>query len=197
MSNSEIYVSTDIESSGPVAGINHMLSIGSVAFDEDGKEIGAFYAVLDQPDVVFDDSTRAWWAEHPRAWMEVSNKNGAYSPEVAMGLYLTWLKNLPGTPVFVGSPACWDFSFVFYYLKRYTGESPFLHRGLDMRSFMMGMDGTRFRSDRESRALWKKYSRGIRNPFDHHALHDAREQGEVFCRMLRESKERKGVTVKV
>ena len=38
----EIYVSIDIESDGPVPGLNSMLSLGAVAFDPVGKVLSKF-----------------------------------------------------------------------------------------------------------------------------------------------------------
>jgi hypothetical protein len=46
-------------------------------------------------------------------------------PETAMRCYVLWLKALPGKPVFVGYPAEFDFLFVYWYLIRFAGESPF------------------------------------------------------------------------
>jgi len=37
----------------------------------------------------------------------------------------------PGKPVFVGYPAGFDFLFVYWYLIRFTGESPFSFSALD------------------------------------------------------------------
>jgi hypothetical protein len=46
-------------------------------------------------------------------------------PETAMRRYVLWLKALPGKPVFVGYPSGFDFLFVYWYLIRFAGESPF------------------------------------------------------------------------
>jgi len=46
-------------------------------------------------------------------------------PRDVMTRYLAWLKALPRRPVFVAYPAAFDFSFVYWYLIRFTGENPF------------------------------------------------------------------------
>ena len=59
--------------------------------------------------------------------------------------YLRWLKALPGKPVFVGYPAAYDFMFVYWYLIRFTGESPFSHSALDIKTFAMALLGRGYR----------------------------------------------------
>ena len=41
--------------------------------------------------------------------------------------YVEWIKSLKGKPVFVAYPAGFDFLFVYWYLIRFVGESPFSH----------------------------------------------------------------------
>jgi hypothetical protein len=47
MGKGETYVSTDIESDGPIPGVNSMLSFASVALDGDGRELATFSANLE------------------------------------------------------------------------------------------------------------------------------------------------------
>ena len=61
----EIYVSTDIETDGPVAGKHSMLSIGSAAYLADKELLGTFSANLETlPASAPDPRTAAWWATH-------------------------------------------------------------------------------------------------------------------------------------
>ena len=65
----DIYVSTDIETDGPVAGKHSMLSIGSAAYLADKELLGTFSANLETlPASVPDPKTAAWWATQPEAW---------------------------------------------------------------------------------------------------------------------------------
>ena len=65
----EIYVSTDVETDGPVAGVHSMLSLGSAAFTADKRLLGTFSANLATlPDCRPDPVTTAWWATQPEAW---------------------------------------------------------------------------------------------------------------------------------
>ena len=62
----EIYVSTDIETDGPLAGKHSMLSIGSAAYLADKELLGTFSANLETlPASAPDPKTAAWWATQP------------------------------------------------------------------------------------------------------------------------------------
>ena len=59
---SEIYVSTDIETDGPVPVVNSMLSFGSAAYLADKTLIGTFTANLETlPGAEPDPRTTEWW----------------------------------------------------------------------------------------------------------------------------------------
>lgn len=55
-----------------------------------------------------------------------------------MNKYLDWLKALPGKVVFVAYPAAYDFMFVYWYLIRFTGESPFFSFGIRYKNICHG-----------------------------------------------------------
>src|SRR5271154_2519478 len=119
----EIYISTDIETDGPIPGDNSMLSIGAAAFQPDGKMIGTFYATLETlPGANGDPDTMKWWSENQEAY-EATRKN-PNSPQRVMQEYITWVRDMPGKPVFVGYPAGFDFLFVYWYIKHFGFDSP-------------------------------------------------------------------------
>jgi hypothetical protein len=89
---------------------------------------------------------------------------------------------LPGKPVFVGYPAAYDFLFVYWYLMRFAGESPFSHSALDIKTFAMALLKTDYR-DATKRKMPKAWFDKL--PHTHVALDDAIEQGALFCNMLR------------
>src|SRR5262245_30031925 len=120
----EVYVSTDVETDGPIPGPNSMLSFGSAAYLPDKTLVSTFAANLDTlPDARPDPATMHWWRQHREAW-EVARSNPE-DPAAVMARYVAWLKQLPGKPVFVAYPAGFDFLFVYWYLIRFGGESPF------------------------------------------------------------------------
>ncbi|HMO18758.1 MAG TPA: 3'-5' exoribonuclease [Oligoflexia bacterium] len=183
MSKEEIYVSTDIEADGPIPGQNSMLSFGSAAYKSDKTLIGTFSANLEKlQDAKEDPTTMEWWRTQPEAW-DVCRKD-LQEPESAMKNYLIWLKNLPGIPVFVGYPAAYDFMFVYWYLIRFSGESPFSHSALDIKTYAMAMLKKGYRNSTKKN-MPKRWFDNFKHT--HKALDDAIEQGALFCNMLQEN----------
>jgi hypothetical protein len=178
----EIYVSTDVEADGPIPGPHSMLSFGSVAFTAQGEQLGSFSVNLETLDgAAGHPDTLAWWQKNPAAWDAC--RTGLVAPEHAMRDYLAWLKALPGRPVFVGYPAAYDFLFVYWYLMRFAGESPFSHSALDIKTYAMALLGTPYR-DSSKRNMPRRWFSSA--PHTHVALDDAIEQGQLFCNMLAE-----------
>ncbi len=181
---SEIYVSTDVETDGPIPGVNSMLSIGSAAYRADKTLISAFSANLETlPGAVGDPKTMAWWQTQAEAWKAC--RRDLQPPETAMKNYLAWLRRLPDKPVFIGYPVAFDFMFVAWYLRRFTGENPFSHSALDIKTYAMAMMKTDYR-DSVKKNMPKRWFDDL--PHTHKALDDAIEQGALFCNMLRESR---------
>ena len=127
----EIYVSTDVEADGPIPGPHSMLSFASAAYRADKTLVGTFEANLFLlPGAQGDPRTMAWWEGQPEAW--ASCRENVREPAVVMPEYVAWLNALPGKPVFVAYPAAYDFMFVYWYLMRFAGESPFSHSALHL-----------------------------------------------------------------
>jgi hypothetical protein len=178
----EIYISTDVEADGPIPGQNSMLSFGSAAYLADKTLLSTFSANLETlPSASADPETMAWWETQPEAW-EACRKN-LQPPEPAMKAYATWLRELPGKPVFVGYPAAYDFMFVYWYLMRFVGESPFSHSAIDIKTFAMAMLKKDYRLSAKPN-MPKRWFDEL--PHTHQALDDAIEQGALFCNMLAE-----------
>lgn len=179
----EIYVSTDIETDGPVPGLNSMLSFGSAAFLPDKTLLGTFSANLETLDGASSNpETLAWWETNPEAW-EACRKDPR-PPALVMPQYVSWLKDLPGAPVFVGYPAAFDFMFITYYLYRFAGESPFSYFALDIKSYAMALMKTQFQAVVKSQMPQRWFDD---LPYTHVALDDAISQGALFCNMLAEN----------
>ena len=180
---SEIYVSTDVETDGPIPGPNSMLSFGSAAYRANKKLVSIFSANLEMlPGAIASPETMQWWQSQPEAWAEC--RRDLQSPETAMRKYLAWLKQLPGKPVFVAYPAAFDFLFVYWYLIRFAGESPFSHSALDIKTYAMAMLKRGYR-DAVKRNMPERWFDDL--PHTHRALDDALGQGALFCNMLAEN----------
>lgn len=185
----EIYVSTDVEADGLIPGLHSMLSFGSAAFTADKRLVRTFTANLETLEgAVTDEATMKWWAQHPRAWEAC--RAHARPPAEVMPEYADWLDNLPGKPVFVGYPASYDFLFVYWYLIKFAGRSPFSYTALDMKTLAMATLGTSFRDATKRNMPSDWFETKLHT---HVALDDAIEQGYLFCNMLAETREKFGV----
>ena len=179
----EIYVSTDIEADGPIPGPHSMLSFASAAYTADKRLLGTFNCNLQTlPEAEPDPRTAEWWRSQPAAW--AACRRDARPPAEAMRDYLQWVKRLPGKPVFVGYPAAYDFMFVYWYLIRFTGESPFSHSALDIKTLAMMLLGCGYR-EATKKNMPRRWFDDL--PHTHVALDDAIGQGALFCNMLKEA----------
>ena len=176
----EVYVSTDVEADGPIPGPHSMLSFASAAFLADKTPVGTFSANLKTLNgAKGDERTMAWWQSQPEAW--AACRENCRDPADVMPEYVQWLKSLPGKVVFVAYPAAYDFMFVYWYLIRFAGESPFSHSALDMKTYAMALLGTDYRESTK-RNMPKNWFDD--HPHTHVALDDAIGQGALFCNML-------------
>lgn len=176
----EIYISTDVETDGPIPGPHSMLSFGSAAYLADKTLIGTFTANLDTlPGATGDPDTMKWWKTQPQAW--AACRTDLRVPDFAMRDYADWLEALPGRPVFVAYPAGFDFTFIYWYLIRFAGRSPFSFSALDIKTYAMALLGTDYRRSTK-RNMPKAWFDPV--PHTHVALDDAIEQGALFCNML-------------
>jgi hypothetical protein len=157
-----------------------MLSFASAAYRADKTCVGTFEANLTTlPGAEGDPKTMEWWRGNPEAW--AACRTNPREPAVVMPAYVVWLKSLPGRPVFVAYPAAYDFMFVYWYLIRFAGESPFSHSALDIKSYAMALLGSEYRESvkRNMPAAWFDDL-----PHTHVAIDDAKGQGALFCNML-------------
>lgn len=174
--NREIFLSVDIETSGPIPGEYSMLTIGACNVDE--------------PEQTFSCELKPISLNADPKAMEVTGLSleklfaEGLPPEVAMKQFHEWMAKVvgdDGTPVFVGLNAPFDWSFVNYYFHRYLKLNPFGFAALDIKALYMGATGSSWADTRSSQmaARLSPKSKG-----DHQALHDAQYQAELF-RLIR------------
>lgn len=178
----EVYVSTDIEADGPIPGPHSMLSLGAAAYDESGRLLDTFSVNLQTLDgAVPHPETTSWWEGHQDAYLET--RKDTVPPADAMLSFENWLKSLPGPPVFVAWPAGFDFTFVYWYLRRFLDRSPLSFAALDLKTYAMALRDLRFRGTMKRRLPERWFGPGREG---HIALNDALDQGEMWVSMLRD-----------
>lgn len=176
MGEEERFVSVDVEADGPIPGPYSMLSLGAVWVQDPRHE---FYVELKPiSDAFVPEALAVSGLDRDCLLAE------GLDPAAGMERFCAWLGDLGGRPVFV-SFSTWDWSFVYYYLVRFAGRSPFGHSSLDMKSYYMGRYQSAWRqtTKRQISRARPKLLQGL-PPHTHHALDDAKEQAELFRRML-------------
>ncbi|MFV8833526.1 exonuclease [Aquisalimonas sp.] len=181
----DVFVSTDIEADGPVPGLYSMLSIGSAAYSLEGELLDTFSVNLETlPEAGTHPDTMTWWEQWPEAW--AACRQDQQPPEQGMQAYRSWLEGMGGRPVFVAWPVAFDFTFVNYYLHRFTGGTPFGYTALDIKSYAMAVIQTSsFHRATKKRLPAHLFEPGLRH--NHIALDDALEQGSLFLAILQEN----------
>jgi DNA polymerase III epsilon subunit-like protein len=168
----EVFVSVDVETSGPVPGEYSLLSIGACsAFDPDNAFSCEVKPISDRFDPKALEVTGFSMTELAKRGLD---------PMFAMKSFSEWLATLAGrddTLVFVGFNAPFDWSFVNYYFHRFLGGNPFGFTALDIKALYMGATGCSWRDTRSSKiaARLRPALHGA-----HDALKDARYQAEIF-----------------
>lgn len=175
MSNTEIYISVDVEASGPFPPEYSMLSIGAcvvgdidASFYEELKPISERFLaqairVVGKPLEHFTDC--------------------GYEPKIVMERLDEWIKSISyeKTPIFVGFNAAFDWAFINWYFHTYSGKNPFGIAPIDIKSLFMGVDGGSWKDTRSSR-IPDRFKGTVKQT--HHALDDARAQAQIFERIL-------------
>jgi hypothetical protein len=182
----EVYFSLDVETDGPSPGEFSMLSLGCVAFDWGGNELSSFTDNLTRLHMHGDPDTMAWWRTQPDAW-EAATKDPEL-PSIVMSNFVEWVERTSnlgpgssGKPVALAYPAGFDWTFVYWYLRKFAGRSPFGFQCLDLKSFAAAKLGTPFRNT-SKKTMPREWFKGL-PAHTHKAVDDAREQGLLFFRM--------------
>ncbi|MBI4980564.1 3'-5' exonuclease [Candidatus Woesearchaeota archaeon] len=172
----EIYISVDIEASGPIPGEYSMLSLGAAVVGSISKR---FYAEL-KP-ITPNHVPKA--VEICGLSLEKLMKEGE-EPGAAMSRFEQWIKEMAGEakPVFVGFNATFDWGFVNYYFHRFLGRNPFGISGLDIKAYYMGMKGCSWGETAKAR-MDKEFLSGKKHT--HKAVDDAVEQAEIMEKLFK------------
>ncbi|WP_324605499.1 MULTISPECIES: MTH938/NDUFAF3 family protein [unclassified Streptomyces] len=182
-----LYISVDIEADGPIPGPYSMISFGaSVA----GRQDGASYTAFDPEQLTFYRELRPISEEFVPEALAVSGldrdrlvREGA-DPAVAMAEFRAWVREVSAgaQPVMCGYPASFDWTFLYWYLIRFGGDSPFGHSGcMDMKTLYATKARVPLRAAVKGRMPRELLSR---RRHTHHALDDAIEQAELMSNLM-------------
>ncbi len=172
-----IYVSVDIETTGPSPANHSLLAIGACLVDDPGR---TFYLEL-QPDRpgVDERAVRISGMSLQRL-----AEQGAPAGE-AMHRFADWVDTVGrgSRPIFLALNAPFDWMFVADYFHRYVGRNPFGHSAIDIKALYMGVTGAAW-PETSFRHMAERY--GVTVTLPHHALEDAVIQAALFRQILDE-----------
>jgi len=177
----EIWISVDVETSGPTPGTGSLISIGACRVDDPSQ--GFSVEMLPSPDQPWSAA-----AEEIHGLTRERLAATGVEPREAMEAFAAWIGTTcsAGTPVFVAFNAPFDWMFVADYFWRHLGHNPFGHTALDIKALYLGRhldDVKRWRETGRIRVL-ETYQVDL--PHTHAALDDAREQAAI-CRLIFET----------
>ncbi|AKN75697.1 exonuclease [Streptomyces sp. PBH53] len=183
-----LYISVDIEADGPIPGPYSMLSLGAAVA---GVQDGGGFTAADPEERTFYRELRPITEEFVPEALAVSGLDRARltaegaEAAVALAEFTAWVREVSAgaQPVMCGYPAAYDWTFLYWYLIRFTGSSPFGHSGcLDMKTLYATKAGLPLRAVAKGTMPRELLSR---RRHTHHALDDAIEQAELFANLMK------------
>jgi DNA polymerase III epsilon subunit-like protein len=171
----ELYISVDIEASGPVPGLFSMLALGACVV---GRPDDSFYAELRPINDAFVEAA----LRVSRLSMQRLLSEGR-EPAEAMKAFAAWVNERAHgcRPVFVAFNGGFDWSFVNWYFHRFVVDNPFGIGGIDIKAYYMGLVGSDW-ADTSSSRLPDRFVSSRQHT--HNALDDARAQADTFSKLL-------------
>lgn len=170
--NSELFISVDIEASGPVPALYSMLSIGACHIYNPEQT----FKCLLKPTGKFVDEEAV---KVSGLDLDILREVGL-DPSVAMKQFHDWVIKVSGAntkPIFVGMNAGFDWSFINYYFYDAQVENPFGFAPLDIKAMYFAATNNQWSQSKSSVMIKDLQPKSSAN---HDALADAIAQAELF-----------------
>jgi len=185
----EIYVSIDIEADGKIPGLSSMINFGAAFYANDGiflKSYEANITPLPSP-AKPDPETSQWWDQQftKNHKLKEQLSVNVRPPEVVMPDFLRFAENIGATykePLTcIAYPAGFDWTWMYWYLIRFCGKSPFSFSCLDIKSYAAAKMDCDYR-DAVKRNMPKEwFDKKLRH--NHTGLADCVGQAAIFFSM--------------
>ncbi len=176
----EVWISIDVETSGPTPSVGCLLSVGACLVDDPSVGIEVWL----RPD------PRLPWSDEAEAIHGLSREQlerEGLEPSEALELLEQWLAETvpPGArPIMTALNAPFDWMFLADAFWHHRGHNPFGHSAIDVKALYLGRyraEGLRWRDTRRTAMLGRH---PVALPHTHRALDDAREQALLLRAIL-------------
>jgi hypothetical protein len=183
----DCYFSVDVEADGPIPGPYSMISFGAAVA---GTRTEAGFTAADPTAATFYRELCPISDDFVPEALAVSGLDRAEllargaDPATALAEFASWVQTTagPARPVMVGYPACFDWMFLYWYLIRFAGASPFGHSGcVDLKTLYATKAGVPLAG--AVKARMPRHLLSTRR-HTHHALDDAIEQAELCANLM-------------
>jgi DNA polymerase III epsilon subunit-like protein len=181
----EIFLSVDIETSGPYPERYALLSIGACVVDDPEE---GFYVEL-KPSPPLPEASGLYAS----ALSSERRSRHGQEPRRAMLAMALWIRRVVPSdrrPIMVAFNATYDWPFINHYFHESVGDNPLGRGAIDIRAFYMGLRGCAWEETSMlylSRLLQRVQERG------QDALSDARLQAGLFRRLLADARRRESL----
>lgn len=184
----EYYISVDIEADGPCPGVNSMLQLVAVFYDDSGKIYTEYKAnILEIENAVQNPSTMKWWADQekkrPGTWDRMMTNR--IPGKLAMERFRSHVKQqtdqLNASPLVVAFPSGFDFTYLYWYCCTFLGTSPVGFSALDLKTIAMAIIQCSYHDSAKRRFPQSWFDPLLAHTHD--ALDDAKEQMHIHLQM--------------
>jgi len=187
------YVVCDIEADGPIPGPYSMISLGAVAVNREGKELGDFEInLLPLENAKPHPTTIKWFTTHAPEALYYCKQNQV-SPKEGMNKFGNWLLTLPKPRVMAAHPAPLDFMWINWYIQTFLADR--LEQVPFSMPFFDSKGQTAFDIKSYAAAVLQKeyieinrenYSKEFHDntKHTHKAIDDAREYAQLLIKLL-------------
>ena len=132
---SATYVSTVVETDGPIPGPYSLRAIGAVAVNRKGDIISCFETFITRlPKATMHPDNARYWEKEQNLETYLKMDRLALEPLDAISHLANWASTLPGQPVLTAYNAAHTWMWVHWYCTQYSDRSPFTLGSLDLKS---------------------------------------------------------------
>lgn len=184
----DIYFSADIETDGPIPGPYSLLSFALVVA---GRQVGGSFSRPTGAEVSFYRELRPISEEFEPEALRINLLDREHllrvgtDPVVAMTEAAEWVRQQcgPSRPILVAFPLSFDWTWLYWYFVRFSRTgSPFGHSSCFDIKTAFAVKAKRSISEASKSKLPAHLCSDF--PHTHNALDDAREQAEVFAKIM-------------